>query len=115
YREVLSLRKHGQFAFQVLCHKVFRYLVPAFLPIALVANWFAWDGDNIFKYIFITQTAAYIVAIAGWMGDRLGVRMGPLAIPYYFALINVATVIGFIKFLRGDVHVVWEPAREQQQ
>ena len=115
YREVLSLRKHGQFAFQILCHKVFRYLVPALLPLALVANWFAWKGDNIFKYIFIAQIAAYILAIAGWAGDRLGVRMGLLSIPYYFALGNFAIVIGYIKFLRGDAHVVWEPVRESRQ
>ena len=28
YREVLSLRKHGMFAFQMISHKVLRYAVP---------------------------------------------------------------------------------------
>ncbi len=115
YREVLNLRKHGQFAFQLLCHKVLRYAVPPFLAISFVTNYFAWEGDNIFKYIFIAQAAALIVALAGWVGDRIGARLGPIRLPYYFALVNVATVAAFIKFLRGDAYVVWEPVRETRQ
>jgi cellulose synthase/poly-beta-1,6-N-acetylglucosamine synthase-like glycosyltransferase len=114
YREVLNPRKHGQFAFQIICHKVFRYLVPALLLVALVSNWFAWDGDNAFKYIFLGQMAAYFVAFAGWVGARFGVKMGLVAIPYYFALVNIAIVVAFIKFLRGQSHVVWEPVRNSR-
>jgi cellulose synthase/poly-beta-1,6-N-acetylglucosamine synthase-like glycosyltransferase len=112
YREALNLHRHGQFAFQLICHKVLRYIVPVFLLTALVANYFAWSGNNIFKYTFIAQAVIYITAIAGWLTDRIGVKMGPVALPYYFALINFATVVAFIKFMRGEAHVVWEPVRE---
>jgi cellulose synthase/poly-beta-1,6-N-acetylglucosamine synthase-like glycosyltransferase len=115
YREILGLRQHGSFAFQLFCHKVLRYTIPVFLFVALVANWFAWSGNNIFKYIFIAQAVGYIAVILGWIGDRLGVKLGLAGIPYYFALVNVATVLAFIKFVRGDSHVVWEPMRESRQ
>ncbi len=115
YREVLKLRKHGEFAFQLLCHKLLRYFVPAFLLAALISSWFAWDGDNIFKYAFFLQAAAYITAIAGWIGDRLNAKIGPIALPYYFMLVNVATVAAFIKFMRGEAHVMWEPVRDTRQ
>ena len=115
YREVLNLYKHGQFAFQLLCHKVLRYLIPAFLMVALVANYFAWEGTNFFMYTFIAQIAVYLAALGGYLGDRFNYKLGPLAIPYYFMLVNIATVRAFIKFMRGEAHVVWEPVRESEQ
>jgi cellulose synthase/poly-beta-1,6-N-acetylglucosamine synthase-like glycosyltransferase len=115
YREVLSLSAHGMFAFQLLCHKIMRYMVPLFLLAALVGNVIAMKDGSIYVYIFIAQVVCYSMAVAGWVGDRLGVRLGPLAVPYYFALVNFATVLAFIKFCRGESHVVWEPAREVRQ
>lgn len=115
YREVLNLQKHGQFAFQLLCHKVLRYLIPAFLMVALIANYFAWEGTNFFMYTFIAQIGVYLAALGGYLGDRFNYKLGPLAIPYYFMLVNIATVRAFIKFIRGEGHVVWEPVRESEQ
>jgi cellulose synthase/poly-beta-1,6-N-acetylglucosamine synthase-like glycosyltransferase len=115
YREALNLRRHRLFAFQLLGHKVLRYLAPVFLPLALVSNYFAWSGDNIFKYIFMAHAGLYVAAIAGWVAERFNLKLGMAAIPYYFALVNVATVMAFIKFMRGESHVVWEPAREARK
>jgi cellulose synthase/poly-beta-1,6-N-acetylglucosamine synthase-like glycosyltransferase len=111
YREVLNPARHGQFAFQLLCHKALRYFVPVFLMIAFIANYFAWEGTNFFMYTFIGQIGIYLAALAGYLGDRLNKKLGPLAIPYYFVLVNLATVRAFIKFLRGEAHVFWEPLR----
>jgi hypothetical protein len=43
--------------------------------------------------------------------ERIGFRLGPLSIPYYFVLVNFASVMAFLKFIRGQKHVVWEPVR----
>ncbi|WP_410970070.1 hypothetical protein, partial [Salmonella sp. SAL4458] len=59
----------------------------------------------------IGQLALYGVAIAGLVGERLKIKLGPLAIPYYFALANVASLIAFWKALCGDAYVTWEPVR----
>jgi len=115
YREALVVRRHGTFAFQLICHKVLRYFVPGLLLVAFVANLFALNGNNIFLYAFIAQLAGYAAAFAGWIGDRLNVRMGLFSVPYYFALVNLATVKAFFKFMRGESHVVWEPVRAPTQ
>jgi cellulose synthase/poly-beta-1,6-N-acetylglucosamine synthase-like glycosyltransferase len=115
YRDVLSLQHHGQFAFQLICHKVMRYLVPAFLMIAFIANFFAWEGANIFMFSFFGQIAMYLAALGGYLADRFNKKLGPLAIPYYFILVNIATVRAFFKFMSGEAHVVWEPVRESEQ
>ncbi|MFN0085100.1 MAG: glycosyltransferase family 2 protein [Blastocatellia bacterium] len=112
YREVLSLPAHGSFAFQLICHKLMRYLVPVMLAVAFVANWFAANGSDLFKYLFIAHAGFYAAAMIGWVGDRFKIRMGVVAIPYYFTILNLATVNAFFKFIRGQSHVVWEPSRE---
>lgn len=112
YSHVLNPSEHGLFAFQLICHKILRYLIPALMAVAFVANWFAWNGDGLFKYLFLAQAAAYATALLGWIGDRFKVKMGPFAIPYYFLLVNFASVMAFRKFLRGEAYVTWEPVRE---
>lgn len=114
YQEVLNPFKHGLYAFQMIGHKILRYSIPLLLLTALVANYFAWEVHRVFTITLGLQLAAYAAALVGFLGDRLGIRMGPLAIPYYFMLVNVATVLGFKKFLLGESHVTWEPVRESR-
>jgi cellulose synthase/poly-beta-1,6-N-acetylglucosamine synthase-like glycosyltransferase len=112
YREALSLSRHGMFAFQLISHKVMRYAVPVFLILALAAN-LPLAGEAIFfRLTLMAQAAFYLAAAAGWLGERLGMRLGPLALPYYFALANAASLIAFIHFMRGRAHVLWEPIRD---
>jgi hypothetical protein len=35
--------------------------------------------------------------------------------PLYFVLTNIASVIAFYKFLRGERYARWEPIRENSQ
>lgn len=112
YRQVFSFSEHGMFAFQMLSHKAMRYLVPIFLIGALVANWVLMQESPIYYYSFALQTAFYLSAAAGWVAERLKVKIGLVAIPYYFVLVNVASIAGVMRFISGGTQVVWEPMRE---
>ncbi|HEX8090601.1 MAG TPA: glycosyltransferase family 2 protein [Blastocatellia bacterium] len=112
YRRVLNLRKHRMFAFQMICHKALRYAVPFFLILAFVANLLLLSEGWVYQLAFAGQAAFYLVALVGWLCDGAGVRLGPLAFPYYFVLSNAASIVAFKKFIGGESHVTWEPARE---
>jgi cellulose synthase/poly-beta-1,6-N-acetylglucosamine synthase-like glycosyltransferase len=114
YREIFSLAKHGMFAFQMFSHKVLRYVVPVFLVGALVSNWFLIEKSIYYKYTFLAQVVFYFSTVVGWGAERMKVKIGPLAIPYYFLLVNVASVAGFMRFIVGETQVVWEPIRENR-
>jgi len=45
------------------------------------------------------------------MLDLAGIRSRLLAIPQYFLLANVASLIACYKFLRGERYARWEPIR----
>ena len=112
YPQVLRLSEQGLFAFQMLSHKVVRYLVPLFLALILLGNATLVTLHPIYHWAFYAQLAAYGVAALGWVSDKLGIRLGPLSLPYYFVLANVAVVIAFSKFMRGETRVVWQSVRE---
>ncbi len=112
YREVFSLATHGMFAFQMFSHKLLRYVVPVFLLGALVSNWLLIEKSAFYQYVFLAQAVFYFSTAVGWGAERLKVKIGPLAIPYYFLLVNVASVAGFFRFIGGGTQVVWEPIRE---
>ena len=112
YRELLDYRKHGLFAFQAISHKALRYATAFFLLCAFVSNLLLIGESFGFLMLFSAQVVFYLAAAIGWCCDRIGVRAGPLMIPFYFALTNAASLLGFLKFMRGEAHLVWEPLRE---
>ncbi|MFY9553505.1 MAG: glycosyltransferase family 2 protein [Blastocatellia bacterium] len=112
YREVLSIRRHGFFAFQMLSHKVARYAVSAFLLLALISNLLIVSEHRLYQATLGLQLAFYVSALIGGIFTRFSMRAGPLSLPYYFVLANAATIVAFAKHVRGENHVVWEPLRE---
>jgi len=112
YRRIFDLRNHALFAFQMISHKILRYGVPFFLIAAFLSNLALVISSGLYGLTFLAQAVFYSAAIMGWICDRLGFRIGPLGYPYYFALANTASLVAFLKFLRGEAHVVWEPIRE---
>jgi len=111
YRWLLSLRQR-MFAFQLISHKVLRYTIPLFLMTAYASNFLVATKDRLYAVTFSGMTLFYLAALAGWVLSRLWRPIGLLTIPYYFALANLASVVAFVKFLRGDSRVVWEPVRD---
>jgi len=112
YGELLDVRKYGFFAFQMISHKIFRYATVFFLLLAFVSNLLLIGESLFFQVLFAGQVLFLFAAAIGWCCDRIGLRAGPLMIPYYLVLGNVASFRGFLKFMKGEAHLVWEPIRE---
>ncbi len=112
YNRLLDERKDRAFMFQLFCHKTLRYATPLPLALAFVANSFALGAGAFYRYAFVAQTLFYCAALIGWAASRLGIRLRPFALPYYFVLVNAAAAVAFVKFMRGEAHIVWEPLRD---
>ena len=81
YGPLLDARKHGMFMFQIFCHKTLRYSTPVPLALAFIANSLALGAGHFYQYAFFAQLLFYFAAFVGWIGDRSGVKLGPLALP----------------------------------
>jgi hypothetical protein len=66
-----------------------------------------------YQWSLFAQVFFYVVATAGWWLVRSGNAVGIFAVPFYFLFMNYCLVKGFIRFWKGDQHVLWErSARE---
>jgi cellulose synthase/poly-beta-1,6-N-acetylglucosamine synthase-like glycosyltransferase len=113
HRALLNPLRGGFYSIQLLSHKVLRYLVPMFLVIVFLTS--AVLAPNLWFYtiVFAGQVVFYAAALVGWLLERRGVTLGPLVLPAYFVLANLAAILAFYQFLRGERYARWEPLREE--
>jgi cellulose synthase/poly-beta-1,6-N-acetylglucosamine synthase-like glycosyltransferase len=111
-RAVLNPFRSGFYAVQLWSHKLMRYLVPIFLiAIFITSGWLA-ARNAVYAVVFVMQVAFYLAALVSWILERLGVTFSLLALPQYFVITNLASLIAFVKFLTGERYTRWEPSRE---
>jgi glycosyltransferase involved in cell wall biosynthesis len=94
----------------LLSHRALRWVGAVFLVAGLVANVALVGQGPLYVAALAGQTAFYALAAAGWAAERLGRRLGPLALPYFFCTVHAAGVAGLVRFARGGAEAVWAPA-----
>lgn len=101
--------RYGLFAWQLVSHKVLRYLAPLFQIGALGAN-AALVGKPglIWKVLFAAQVLFYGLA---WIGHRQRGRKSPrlVTLAYYLCLVNAASFVALWRFMKGERQVIWQP------
>jgi cellulose synthase/poly-beta-1,6-N-acetylglucosamine synthase-like glycosyltransferase len=107
----LLARKRWTVAWQLLSHRVLRWMGPLFLLGALGASAYLAPGSPLYLALFVAQVAFYTVALGGALAEGLGVKARSLAVPYYFCLVNLAGVVGFCRVVAGNVQGTWTPVR----
>lgn len=110
-RDMLNPFKSGFYAVELISHKALRYAVPLILFALLISSFMLTGSWFVYQAAVVLQMIFYAGAAGGWLVERTGKRLSLLAIPFYFVLANVASVIGFYKFLRGERYATWEPIR----
>jgi len=111
-RSVLNPFRSGFYAVQLWSHKLMRYLVPLFLIAIFIASAFLVRRNAFYAAMFLMQVVFYLAALVSWALERLGVTFSLLALPQYFVITNLASLIAFVKFLTGERYTRWEPSRE---
>jgi hypothetical protein len=110
-RAMMNPLRSGFYAIELLSHKVMRYLVPLFLIAILAASAVLALHSLLYTIALAGQIGFYGAALLAWLLERVGLHSRLLAIPQYFVLGNLASLIAFYKFLRGERYVRWEPIR----
>ncbi len=106
---LLSPRRYGVFAWELISHKLLRYLSFVFLLGAFFANMALARQSGFFAFLFVLQILFYAAAAAASVLERKGKRITALYVPYYFTLINVAAAHACVKFLLGKKQALWTP------
>jgi len=102
--------KHPWVCFQLVSHKVLRWLVPVLLFVLLAASTAQADRPFYF-YSFLLQVAFYQAALLS-VRFPLHRRWKLLGIPLYFCTLNAAALLSLIELLRGRKYAIWQPVRK---
>jgi cellulose synthase/poly-beta-1,6-N-acetylglucosamine synthase-like glycosyltransferase len=111
HRSMLNPFRSGFYAVQLLSHKVMRYLVPFFLIAIFTASMILAPSSFVYRLLFAAQLIGYASALLSWLLEKVGVRSRLLALPQYFVLANLASLIAWYQFIRGERYARWEPIR----
>ncbi|HEX5705138.1 MAG TPA: glycosyltransferase family 2 protein [Pyrinomonadaceae bacterium] len=112
HRAMLNPFRSGFFAVQLFSHKVMRYLVPFFLVLTFATSASLVTTSLFYRLAFAIQVIGYGCAALSAALERVGIRSRLLALPQYFVLANVASVLALYKLVRGERYARWEPIRE---
>lgn len=114
-RELLNPFRYKFYAIQLFSHKILRYLVVFPLLLLLVISPFLWKAGFLYQMATISQAVFYCCALFGLLlnGTRFGVKK-IFTIPFYFCMVNAASLIAILNVVRGRQVKHWEPQRHPQ-
>ncbi|MBI2216259.1 MAG: glycosyltransferase [Candidatus Rokubacteria bacterium] len=93
----------------LVSHRMLRWVTAPSLGVMLLANARLAGGDTFYAITLAGQGLFYATALTGYLAERLGVHLGPLAIPYYFCTVAAAGIVGLARFARRGAESVWAP------
>lgn len=104
-RELLNPISYGFFAIQFWSHKMLRWLVPVWIIGLFISNIFLLNLA-VFKTFFVLHLLFYVLAIFGKRNKH-----ALFSIPYYFSIINAASLFALFDFIKRKRKITWDVAR----
>jgi len=106
---LLNPFRYGLFSWQLLSHKLCRWLVSVALIMLLLSNICLVDRSGFYVLAFGLQLAFYITALVG-VRIRLSSRK-VLGIPAFFVLVNLSILTAWFRYFQGQRIVIWSPSQ----
>lgn len=108
--ELVNPFRYGLFSWQLVSHKLFRWLVPVAVLVLFVSNAFLWGAGTFYRLCFVLQAAAYLLGLLALAADRV-LQWKPTKLAGYFVLGTAATLMAWFYFLSGEKFVSWQPTQ----
>ena len=96
------------FAWQLVSHKLFRWLTPFALLALFAASAFLARNGVFYAAAFVLQVLLYATGALALATGRVR-RWKPTRLAGYFLLVNAATVMAWFSYLAGERYVTWQP------
>jgi glycosyltransferase involved in cell wall biosynthesis len=107
---LLNPFRYGLFSWQLVSHKLFRWLIPCGILLLFISNLFLWQTSRFYTLCLVLQSATYAVGLLA-LATRSCSRWKPIRLAGYFLLGNAATLMAWFYFLSGERFVSWQPTQ----
>ena len=102
--------RHSVFAWQLLSHKLCRWLVPFAMMTAFVSNALLALSSRWYAMLFLIQILFYSVALGGILWKPL-LRFPIIKLFSFFLLVNASIFQAWVRYWSGERLIVWEPSK----
>ncbi|MGK0446489.1 MAG: cellulose synthase/poly-beta-1,6-N-acetylglucosamine synthase-like glycosyltransferase [Polaribacter sp.] len=116
-RSLLNIFKYGTLSFQYISHRVLRWtLTPLCLLVLIPISFILAYEEGIFNAVlypilFWLQIIFYCIALLGWFLENRSTRIKAFFIPYYFFIMNLSVILGFLRYMNKSQSVNWDRAK----
>lgn len=117
-KALLNPLRYGVLSWQYFSHKVMRWV---FAPMAMFLLFFVnlallWQkqGENlnsVVGIVFCVQLFCYLMAVLGWIFENRKLRIKVFFVPFYFVMVNFASLKAMVRYIKGKQSVNWEKAK----
>lgn len=106
FKGLLNPFHHPLTCFQIVSHKILRWLTLLLLCLLLILNLLLIKG-TVYSFLLWPQIIFYVLAMLGGIFYLLNLRSNLFYLPFYFLAINLAATLGIVEFLRGRAKASW--------
>jgi cellulose synthase/poly-beta-1,6-N-acetylglucosamine synthase-like glycosyltransferase len=111
YKHLLLPFKPISFCF--ISHKIIRWFGPIILILLFSANILLLQSGSIYFYLLVCQLLLITIPIIDFFLHNIHCDIVILRLITHFYLMNLALLIGFVKYLKGEKLNVWEPTKRE--
>jgi glycosyltransferase involved in cell wall biosynthesis len=108
-REVLNPMKDPWFTFEIVSHKLCRWLVPWWMILAAICTLYGAASSCFLQLVLFAGIVFLLLAAIGYGSETR--RNDPwFKVPLFFIVTNAGVFVAWIKYLSGQRTVQWNPS-----
>jgi glycosyltransferase involved in cell wall biosynthesis len=110
HAHLLNPVRYGFFSWQLISHKLFRWMIPSAMLVLLISNCFLWAAGDFYRLALVAQVGIYAAGLLAMTGNGFS-AWKPVKLAGFFLLGNAATLMAWFYFLSGEKFVSWQPTQ----
>lgn len=108
--QVLNPFQMGVFSYQVICHKLLRWLSPIFLiGIVVALTWLATRGSTLYTLLLWMVASFCLMASLYAIPPLRSMRW--VYLPFYFFMVQFAAMLAILQLVRPNSYTTWDTGR----
>jgi cellulose synthase/poly-beta-1,6-N-acetylglucosamine synthase-like glycosyltransferase len=108
---LLNPIKFPLFSFELISHKLLRFLLPFLMINILLTNCLIVTEGFLYSLILVLQVLYYGLVCWGYLAEKTKRCNKLTSMAYTFSLVSLAVLLGWIKYFSGETYSSWNPER----
>ena len=110
HKKLLNPLQYPLFSFELISHKLMKFLLPIFMFTAFFSNWALLPAGKLYQLIFLLQISYYCLFTLGYVKRRQE-NHKVIDLAYTLGMVSLAYLFGWYKYFSGETYTTWSSER----